>query len=68
MNTYNDWSKAPDDLALAFIGDWSIAMPTADCSVPNWTAHHPDGTILCATNTARLECKIAEHEMQWGTV
>ena len=66
MNTYNDWSKAPDDLAIAFIGDWSIAMPTADCSVPNWTAHHPDGTILCATNTARLQRKITEHEMQWG--
>ena len=66
MYKFNDWSKSPDDLALAYIGDWSIGMPTQDCSVPNWTAYHPDGTVLVAINTALLERKIMEHEMQWG--
>ena len=40
---------------------WSISNPSPDASVPNFTAQHPDGTILCSCFETKLMRDIAAH-------
>lgn len=58
---------AKRDLPLAFIGDWSVAMPAEDNDFM-WAAHHPDGYVVCAVNTKLLRRKVAiwQRSLQGG--
>jgi hypothetical protein len=37
---------------------WKIANPSPDAAVPNFTAHHPNGTILTSAFITDLESKV----------
>lgn len=52
---------------VAFIGDWSVAMPAEDNDFM-WSAHHPDGWVVRAVNTKLLRRKVAiwERSLQGG--
>jgi len=52
---YHDYTPATTAYVSAWDGQlWSISNPTPDASVPNFTAHHPDGHILCSAFETKL--------------
>lgn len=55
MIKYNDHTRLQASYVQAWDGKlWKLSNPTPDTSVPNFTAHHPDGHILCGVSETHL--------------
>jgi predicted acetyltransferase len=64
MNKYNDYTSLTSSYVEAWDGKlWKLCNPTPDASVPNFTAHHPDGHILCGVYETHLMRVIKAFEL-----
>ena len=59
MTDFNDYTRTTTAYIEAWDKQlWKISNPSPDASVPNFTAHHPEGHIIGAVYMSELERKI----------